>query len=422
MFLGYAAFYMTRLSLGYAAPSMIEDPTLGLDMKGVGGLTSILPTCYGISKFASGVLGANTSPTYLLAGGLAATSLINIAFGSSSAYLWFCLLWGGNGLLQGLGAPACARIMTTWWSDTERGTVWGVWTASNNVGGFLAPMLVGNVARKFGWRYAMYAPGIVGLVFALVVLLFMKDTPENFGHAPVSTPKPKQKSADPDEKKPSMIQNLKTEVLTNPYVWLFAISYFFVYVIRQGATSWLIFYLKHKGIQDVATRVSGLELGGLAGSLSAGWLSDHLTKKNQKEGGKAGNVGLRVKVAITYTLLTAVFLFGFFVCPDISWLQWLLVAGIGFSLYGPQMLIGLCGAEAVAKNAVSSCQGFLGIISYAGAASAGVPLALLVEKFGWNAFFASLGASCILVVLLILPCVNLKSYSQKVDESNAKLA
>lgn len=47
-----------------------------------------------------------------------------------------------------------------------------------------------------------------------------------------------------DEKKPSMIQNLKTEVLTNPYVWLFAISYFFVYVIRQGATSWLIFYLK----------------------------------------------------------------------------------------------------------------------------------------------------------------------------------
>lgn len=47
---------------------MIEDPSLGLDMKGVGGFTSILPTCYGISKFASGVLGANTSPTYLLAG------------------------------------------------------------------------------------------------------------------------------------------------------------------------------------------------------------------------------------------------------------------------------------------------------------------------------------------------------------------
>ena len=71
-------------------------------------------------------------------------------------------------------------------------------------------------------------------------------------------------------------------------------------------------------------------------------------------------------MAIAYTLLTAVFLFGFYVSPDISWLQWLLVAGVGFSLYGPQMLIGLCGAEAVAKNAVSASQGFLGIISYAG--------------------------------------------------------
>ena len=36
----------------------------------------------------------------------------------------------------------------------------------------------------------MYAPGIVGLAFALLVLLFMKDNPERFGHAPVSSPKP----------------------------------------------------------------------------------------------------------------------------------------------------------------------------------------------------------------------------------------
>ena len=57
--------------------------------------------------------------------------------------------------------------------------------------------------------------------------------------------------------------------------------------------------LQSKGIQDVATRVSGLELGGLAGSLSAGAISDYLTSKNKKEGGTAGNVGLRVKVQLS---------------------------------------------------------------------------------------------------------------------------
>lgn len=48
---------------------MLEDKALGLDMTAVGGLTSILPVAYGFSKFLSGVLGARTSPRFLLAGG-----------------------------------------------------------------------------------------------------------------------------------------------------------------------------------------------------------------------------------------------------------------------------------------------------------------------------------------------------------------
>ena len=41
-----------------------------------------------------------------------------------------------------------------------------------------------------------------------------------------------------------MMQALKEDVLTNKYIWLFAIAYFFVYVVRQGVTSWFVFYLK----------------------------------------------------------------------------------------------------------------------------------------------------------------------------------
>ena len=55
------------------------------------------------------------------------------------------------------------------------------------------------------------------------------------------------------------MQVLKTEVLTSPYIWLFAISYFFVYVIRQGATSWLIFYLKVSILSPVASYAAKAE-------------------------------------------------------------------------------------------------------------------------------------------------------------------
>ena len=40
------------------------------------------------------------------------------------------------------------------------------------------------------------------------------------------------------------MQALKEDVLTNKFIWLFALAYFFVYVVRQGVTSWFVFYLK----------------------------------------------------------------------------------------------------------------------------------------------------------------------------------
>ena len=54
--------------------------------------------------------------------------------------------------------------------------------------------------------------------------------------------------------------------------------------------------LQSKGVQDAgaaAVRVSGLEVGGLFGSLLAGRISDGLISRSQ---GRGGNVGKRVQV------------------------------------------------------------------------------------------------------------------------------
>jgi sugar phosphate permease len=73
------------------------------------------------------------------------------------------------------------------------------------------------------------------------------------------------------------------------------------------------------------------------------------------------------QVVMAYAFLTAVLLGAFWAAPNVAWMQWAIVAAVGFALYGPQMLIGLCGAEVVRKPAVSAAQGFLGWISYLGA-------------------------------------------------------
>jgi len=48
--------------------------------------------------------------------------------------------------------------------------------------------------------------------------------------------------------KRSLWNLLYQDCVKNPYVWLFAIAYFFVYVVRQGVTSWFIFYLQARAL------------------------------------------------------------------------------------------------------------------------------------------------------------------------------
>lgn len=448
--IGYSSYYLTRNSLTYTAPAMVADATLGMDITMIGAMTSIFPIAYGMSKFVSGVLGAKFSPTVLLAGGLMSTALINIAFGFGSSLGWFVFFWGLNGTLQGVGGPCCARILTTWFANKERGTYWGMWNVAHNLGGFAAPLIAGGFAKAMGWKWGMWAPGIIGLVVGSIVLLTCRDKPEDLGFPPVEpdttvkvkvaekkapaasggeggdkAPAAAEKvDAEPAPAKPSVIKALVDNVLKNPFIWGMALTYFFIYVVRQGVTSWFVFYLiKAKGIEDAAqaaVRVSGLELGGLVGSMIAGRFSDWLIERSN---GKGGNVGKRVQVVMAYTVGIAASLMAFQHVPAaMPWLQWVNVFMIGFFLYGPQMLIGLCGAELVGPDSVGASEGFLGWIAYLGAANAGIPLSIIVKDFGWGAYFTTLIIACGLALLLLSPMTNLRSAVQRASNRKARLA
>jgi sugar phosphate permease len=163
------------------------------------------------------------------------------------------------------------------------------------VGGFAAPLVAGGFAKAMGWQWGMWAPGAIGLVVGALVLLLCRDKPEDVGFPPVEPVPAARPGA--EKKKPDVLKQLVNTVLKNPFIWGMALTYFFIYVVRQGVTSWFVFYLiKEKGVADAAdaaVRVSGLELGGLFGSLLAGRISDVLIARS---GGKGGNVGKRVQV------------------------------------------------------------------------------------------------------------------------------
>lgn len=397
MFIGYAFYYFTRKSFTFAMPGLIQD--LGFDKTQLGILGSVLSITYGISKFASGVVVDRTNPRYIMAFGLMLTGVFNICFGLSSSILFFAIFWGLNGFFQAFGAPPCAVFLTRWYSHSERGSWWSTWSVSHNVGGFLIPWIAGFALQYFGWRYAMYIPGVLCFIMGFFLINRLRDSPESLGLPSVEKFRNdqigKKESQEGDNEQHSAKYILLNYVLKNPFIWVLAISYFFVYAVREGINHWTaLFLVESKGYSSIGANgcVSLFEVGGFFGSLAAGWSSDTFFK------GKRGPIN-------------ALFAAGMFVSIGLFWfvpagyalLDSIVMFMVGFTIFGPQMMIGLTAAELTHKKAVGSSNGFLGFFAYFGAAIAGYPLGYITQQWGWHGFFWALLVCCVISTMLLIP-------------------
>ena len=179
MYVGYIFYYFTRKSFTFAMPAMMTE--LGFDKSDIGILASVLSISYGVSKFVSGVMADRSNPRYLMGFGLILTGLFNIFFGLSSSVLVFAIFWGLNGWFQGWGWPPCNRLLTHWYSQKERGRWWGAWNTSASVGGALIPIIVAICVQMFGWRFAMFVPGVMCIGVGFFLLNRLRDTPQSLG-------------------------------------------------------------------------------------------------------------------------------------------------------------------------------------------------------------------------------------------------
>lgn len=428
MLIGYVFYYFTRKSFTFAMPGIIAD--LQYDKSELGMLGSILAISYGISKFTCGILSDRSNPRYFMAFGLIMTGILNICFGLSSSFFFFALFWGLNGWFQGCGWPPCARFLTHWYSQSERGSWWSTWNISHNIGAGLTPWIVGAcmslplilkssglIPEGFvhmipsGWRVAMYVPGVLCIFGGLFLINRLRDTPQSLGLPPIELFRNDYgqiKNQEELEKELGLRERLVEYVLKNKFIWLLAAAYFFVYVIRTGVNDWTALYLlENKGYTSnflANGTVSMFDVGGFCGNLAAGWASDKIF------GAKRGPVN------VIFTLLALCSIAFFWYVPTgdaYGWLDGLALACIGFSVFGPQMLIGICAVEYSHKKAAATANGFVSCVSYVGAAAAGYPLSKITQIYGWDAFFITLLVCSVMGTLLLIPTWNVKEIKRK---------
>lgn len=85
--------------------------------------------------------------------GLLCSALINLCLGFTNSFFAFVLLWGLNGWFQSMGAASGVVSLTRWYSSKERGTFYGFWSASHNLGEALT--LYPSLCWSVGWDGVM---------------------------------------------------------------------------------------------------------------------------------------------------------------------------------------------------------------------------------------------------------------------------
>jgi OPA family sugar phosphate sensor protein UhpC-like MFS transporter len=405
MYIGYAFYYFTRQSFTFLTADL--HLSLGLSKYELGMIGSILSLSYGASKFLGGMLGDKSNPRYFMAVGLIITGLANLMISVSSSWWAFAFFWGLNGCFQGWGAPGCTKLLTHWYSQSERGRWWSFWSTSQNLGGVIIANLVPFFASFFGWRIAMCVPGVLAILGGIFLIDRLRDTPQSLGLPRVEIFRKDISAAKaPKEKVQLPLKTILMDyILRNKYIWILAFSYFFVYVIRMGVNGWSMpYFMEQKGYSHARAGicVSCFEVGGFLGSLVAGWSSDLFFA------GRRNPVNVIFGLGILFCLI--LFRFTIF---DAFIVNAAFLFCFGFFIFGPQMLIGMAAAELSHKKAAATAVGFASCFAYLGAAFAGGPLGYIIEQWGWNGLMATLVSCATCIVLLLAPLWYVKTAPEK---------
>ncbi|MEW6055625.1 MAG: MFS transporter [Bdellovibrionota bacterium] len=397
MFVGYSVFYFVRKNLSAATPAMLTE--LSYTKTEIGLIWSVLYLTYGVSKFVNGIWGDRSNPRYFMAVGLLLSALTNIFFGMSSSLVVFAIFWGLNGWFQGMGWPPCARLLTHWYSANERGTKWAIWNTSHQVGGGLILILGGYLVQHYGWRSSFYVPAALALVCAWFLMNRLRDTPESLGLPAVekfrNDPEPDQIVV---EQGASTKEILFKYVLGNRAIWFLALANFFVYLVRYGAMDWAPTFLvevKHSTIAKASMKTAMFEFLGIAGAFLAGWLSDKYFK------GRRSIVNVLYMAALVFAVVEF-----WIIPPGNPMLDALALSAVGFLVYGPQMLVGLCAAELAPRQAAATATGFTGFFGYLGGIASGLGTGIVVDRYGWDGGFLFFIAAALLGTLFFLATIS----------------
>lgn len=318
--LGYSLYYVCRTGLNVVKGPVIEDGFLNATQLGT--ISACLLFAYAIGKFVNGLLADYSNIKKFMATGLLISTVTNLLFGITG--LWnkevgvasgmvvalLSGLWALNGWTQSMGAAPAVIGLSRWFPIKVRGTFYGFFSSSHNIGEGLSFVFCGALVSLAGWQWGFIGAAIAGAIGVIIILLLMHDTPESKGLAPIEVlagEKTREELAEEamikeagKEAAAAETARIQKAVFKNPGVWILALASSFMYISRYAVNGWGTLVLESKGFEtaQAAMIISVNAWCGIFGTVLSGWFSDKVFKGDRKYPALVAGILNSISIAI----------------------------------------------------------------------------------------------------------------------------
>jgi OPA family glycerol-3-phosphate transporter-like MFS transporter len=414
----YASYYMCRYNFRFATPGMAAE--FGFSTFQITGIISAFSLAYGTGQLVNGLLTDRIGGKLAMLIGAVGTVTINLVYGFASfagTFATFSAIWLLNGYMQSFGAPGMIKINAAWFNRTERGTFAGIFGFMIQSGLFainnLAPVILAGfaigtwVVAQGDWRWLFRIPPLVVAAMAVLLAIFVKETPEQAGYSGVVKDDAEPES---DSGARTSLRESFTTIFTHPLVWFYAVAYACTGAVRNSSDQLMILYFRDQLKLDMTAKPAAvlwtlnlMPLVAVLGSFSAGIISDKVFKGHRSPVAMA----LYFVEAVVITVAAFVIAAGLVgPTPTGIFIGCLFLILVALTANSTHAIVGTAAPMDIGGRKMAGfASGVVDSFQYYGTAIALPLTGWLIDRYGWGVWYptmASFGAIGGLAMLMVM--------------------
>lgn len=308
--------YMDRQMLSTMKPAMQIDIQELQSATNFGYLMAIFLWIYGFMSPISGLIADRLNRKWLIVGSLFVWSAITFAMGFAKTFDQLYWLRAGMGISEALYIPAGLSLIADYHTAKTRSLAVGIHMTGlymgQALGGFGA-----TIAAEYSWQNAFISFGMIGIIYSVVLMVFLRDAPTAVSNEPSTQSKAKSNNRE------SLFKVFAT-LFSNISFWVILFYFAVPSLPGWGVKNWLpTLFSENLGIDmSKAGPLSTITIAASSflGVIFGGVLSDKWVQKNIRGRVYTSAIGLAMTIpALLFIglgnsmihLVGAVFFFGF---------------------------------------------------------------------------------------------------------------